>query len=371
MGGEPSVAVAMLARARGDSPRGSIEACLALGFPVIEAPMPPRRAGKGRAILAAAKKARELGCDALITIDVEAWGDPSDIVRLAEAARTDWPCIVVGEFPPDGGEAPRPRAIRHGLRKFWLRLECGRNLPDALDGYRLYPVELLTSIGFLSRGGAFETEALVRGAWAGLPVLSATLGARPERAGENSWRFGSALDGLRSASLHSWLVIRAILPWPHPRLASRSSSDDGKGFREKAAAAMRSPLAFLRKLSLEHSGAGELAIAAGVGVAIGALPIIPFGIVTTIFVCSRLRLNALAAVGAGNICVFPFVPFLCVELGHAIRYGRLWTEFSWETIAIQIPQRVLEWLIGSLILGPVLGAVVALSVFAIIRALRG
>lgn len=123
-------------------------------------------------------------------------------------------------------------------------------------------------------------------------------------------------------------------------------------------------------LCLEHSSAAQLAAAAWLGIFIGALPIIPFGIAATVYASHRLHLNKLAAVGAGNLCVAPFVPFLCIEVGHYLRYGSFWYEFNRQTLLQQIHHRLREWFLGALIVGPIIGAIGAAATYFLIQALR-
>lgn len=107
----------------------------------------------------------------------------------------------------------------------------------------------------------------------------------------------------------------------------------------------------------EHSSPRDLGAAAWVGIFIGSLPIIPFGIAAIVYACHKLHLNKLAAVGASNLSCAPFTPFLCVELGHYLLHGRFWYDFNRHTLLGEIHLRMWEWLLGSLLIGPVLGTV--------------
>jgi uncharacterized protein (DUF2062 family) len=130
------------------------------------------------------------------------------------------------------------------------------------------------------------------------------------------------------------------------------------------------PLQFFRLLCREHASAAELAVASWMGIFIGSLPIIPFGIVTIVYVNHKLHLNKLAGVAASNVCVFPFVPFLCVEVGHFFRFGRFWGEFNRQTLVHEIHYRLWEWLLGALVVGPVIGLGGALLTYFLVCYLR-
>ena len=154
-------------------------------------------------------------------------------------------------------------------------------------------------------------------------------------------------DNLRLTVLHTWLVLRSLIPWPHPRATgARPRAKGPSPWQFKA---------YLRQLTRQHSSPMELAMAVWVGLFIGSLPIIPFGVGTIVYVCHRFRLNKVVAAVVSNLCVAPVVPLICIETGHLLLHGRLWTDFSRHGLLQEIHFRLLEWLIGSLLFGPVLG----------------
>ena len=323
----------------------------------------PSRRGKGAAVLAAAELAKRSGYDAIVTIDADGRHDPADARRLVETAAASWPAVAIGARRMEGVNAARSSVSGGGLSNFWVRLECGHALPDSRSGFRLYPVEFLLAGRFLSTGSPFEVEALVRAAWAGLPLLSVPVPVRCPPAGERGSRFIPILDHLRLSCLHAWLVFRSLLPWP---LTRRSP---GKDAGPKATEFLH-PVRFFRRLSREHSGAGELAAAVWVGIFLGSLPIIPFGIATIVYVSHRLHLNKLAGVAASNICCAPFVPLACVEAGHFLRNGRFLFAFDRHVLLDEIHLRLWEWLLGALVIGPILGFAGALLTYFAVRSLR-
>jgi peptidoglycan/xylan/chitin deacetylase (PgdA/CDA1 family)/glycosyltransferase involved in cell wall biosynthesis len=323
----------------------------------------PVNRGKGGAILAGAQLARSAGYQAILTIDADGQHDPADARLLLEAAAPCWPCIVIGARRMETLNVPRSSLFGRDFSNFWVRLECGETLPDTQSGYRLYPVEFLESSRFLSRRYTFEIEVLVRGRWAGLPLLSTPVSVYYPPGDERVSHFHKFKDNLRLSCLHTFLVTRSLFPWPHRRLFRRESGAERMP-------SIFQPARYFRALSQEHSSAGQLAAAVWVGIFLGALPIIPFATAAIVYACHRLHLNKLAAFGASNVCAAPFVPLLCIELGHYLLYGRFWYEFNRHTLLDQIHHRLWEWLLGSLLLGPLLGAAGALFTYALVRALR-
>jgi hypothetical protein len=71
------------------------------------------------------------------------------------------------------------------------------------------------------------------------------------------------------------------------------------------------------------------------------------------------------ALSASQLCIPPIIPALCIELGYFIRHGRFLTEISLKTIGYEGLERILEWFLGSLILGPALGLLVGTTIYVI------
>lgn len=361
--------------------RSVAEGALAQGFPVLvlddgstdgsldtvaDLPIGRHRLavnqGKGGAILAAARLAQSAGYQALLTIDADGQHDPADARLLRECASSSWPCIVIGARRMETLNVPRSSLFGRDFSNFWVRIECGQTLPDTQSGYRLYPVGFLEGSRFLSRRYTFEIEVLVRGRWAGLPILSTPVSVYYPPGDERISHFHKFKDNLRLTCLHTFLVTRSLMPWPHRKLFRDAGMDQMPSIFQ--------PVLYFRTMSREHSSAAQLAAAVWVGIFLGALPIIPFGIAATVYATHRLHLNKLAAVGASNICCAPFVPFLCIELGHYLIHGRFWYEFNRHTLLDEIHYRLWEWLLGALLLGPLLGAAGAVLTYLLIRTLR-
>jgi len=311
-----------------------------------------RNLGKGAAILTGARLASQWGYDAIVTVDADGQLDPREIGLLVDEARCRWPILVVGARRMDRDNAPRSSLFGRKFSNFWVRLECGRDLPDTQSGFRLYPVEPLSQLPVRTRRYDFEVEVLARAAWAGLRIGSVPVSVRYAEGERHNSHFHQLKDNLRLTLLHTTLVTRALFPWPHRRLAGTPPS-----ISSAEMAGRRHPLRLLRHLVREHGSPLELAVAVWMGIFLGALPLIAVHTVVILYVTHRLHLNKIAAVAASQFCAPPILPVVCVEVGYFLRHGALLLDASWETLVVQAPYRLWEWALGSLIVGPLLGLV--------------
>jgi uncharacterized protein (DUF2062 family) len=335
---------------------GSLEAVAGLELHRLRG---ARNRGKGHALLAAAAWAERHGFDALLTLDADGQHDPSDCAALLAAAPAAWPAIIVGARIMAPDRTPGASRFGRAFSNFWVRLECGQRPEDTQSGFRLYPVAFLRSRRFFTRRYTFEIEVLVRAAWAGLPLRSVPVSVYYPPGAARISHFHQVWDNLRLTGLHTAMIVRSLLPWPHRRLLPAPPRPVGVRARLRSA---------LNQLTREHNSPGELAVAVGSGIFLGALPIMPFGLVTICYVHQKLHLNKLAGALASNLSIFPFVPFLCMETGHLLLHHHLWTAFNRTTLLYQLHHRLWEWLIGAMLIGPPLGAAGALLAYLGLRA---
>ena len=313
-----------------------------------------RNLGKGAAIMTAAKFAAGRGLTHIATIDADGQHDPADLPRLWQVALAEPLALVVGCRDFTAANVPGSSRFGRSFSNFWLRLQTGVVLPDTQSGFRVYPLALLTGLTFWCRRYNFEIEVLVRAAWAGVPLRSVAISVYYPPGAERISHFRGFLDNWRLTLLNTHLTLRSIVPWPHPRLVAAEPEEKVSLLR---------PLRSLRRLLTENSSPARLGAAGGLGVAVGATPLFGAHTITILFAAGFFRLNKVAAVAASNLCMPPLVPALCIELGHYLRHGRWLTEFSLQTLGYQGLQRLWEWLLGSLLLGPLLGGLTAAAIY--------
>ncbi len=320
----------------------------------------PCNQGKGAAILAGAEIAGTRGFDAIVTIDADGQHDPGSINLLIDEASREWPAVIIGNRIMDPEKVPRASVFGRSFSNFWVRLETGFSLPDTQSGLRLYPVRELLQLATRSKRYDFEIESLVKLAWAGVPVHSTQVPVFYPPPEERISHFDQFMDNARLSLLHTKLVTRALLPWPHTRLVKKKARDDQPNL-------LFHPVKLFKKLLQEHATPSQIATAAWIGVFLGALPLIGIHTVVIIYVCHMLHLNKMAAVASSQLCMPPLVPFICIQAGYYVRHGELLLDFTKETLLVQIGERLWEYLLGSLIVGPLLGLAVAITSYFAFR----
>ncbi|WP_419175758.1 DUF2062 domain-containing protein [Desulfosediminicola sp.] len=305
--------------------------------------------GKGAAIMAAIAYAAEHGYDAICTMDADGQHDPADAIQLIDSAHEGrWPAVVIGDRAMIQETVPGSSHFGKKFSNFWVRLECGEELNDTQSGMRVYPVQELLDLELSCSRYDFEIEALVKLVWGGVAVRSVPVSVHYPSRDERVSHFDKLRDNWRLSMLHTRLVVRRLLPFQHKRLVKEE--EPGPKVID-----VKNPWQTLKNLCQESASPFWLAVAVWFGLFLGALPLIACHTIAIIYVTYRFRLNKIAAVAASQFCMPPVVPALCIEVGYFMRTGTFLLDLSWERWTLEIHQRLFEWLIGSMLVGPILG----------------
>ena len=292
----------------------------------------------------AAHRAQTRGASHLAIITAASLSSEVNLQRLVDACRSHPAALVMGCRQAASRIGWRERWVERSLPRFWLKIQTGRHLEDPASPLRIYPLAVIDHLRLFQGGKALATELLIKSAWAGVPFHEvaletnpATVKASTEPLWRSLWRF----------LLNIHYTLRSVLPVPHRKLVA------GNDMPGKAVSVWH-PMQSLRTLLRENTSPTRLALAAGMGVFLGALPLIACHTLVIILAATYFRLNKVAALAASQLCMPPVVPALCIELGYLLRHGRFLTEISLETIGYQALERLYEWLIGALVLAPLM-----------------
>lgn len=301
--------------------------------------------GKGAAILTALSSTN---ADYIITIDADGQHSPSnlpDFINAINHVGQNCDTIFIGCRDFNTDNVPGSSKFGRAFSNFWVKLESGTTCTDTQSGYRAYPVTPLRKLHFLCARYNFEIEILVRAIWGGLHVSEVPISVTYPPAEERISHFKPFKDNARLSLLHTWLVTRRILPFPHKRLIPKPPTT--------IPSFLKSPRAFFKYLLHENASPELLAASAGISSFLAVLPLLSCHMAVILYVCIRLKLNKVMALAIQNLYMPPFTPFLCIELGYFMRHGHFLTEASWQTIGNEFALRLYEWLLGSLIIAPI------------------
>ncbi len=180
-----------------------------------------RNGGKGAATIDGLKTLARNGYTHAISIDADGQHDLADVARV-HAASQRHPHSVYSGRPVFGDDVPQVRLQGRKITNLLAQIEAGsREIEDAMCGFRLYPIAtilpLCASIGARHRM-EFDTEILVRAAWAGLPLRFFPTRVIYPQGGRSHFRM--VRDNARLSRMHATLLVHRLVR----RLSDNASS---------------------------------------------------------------------------------------------------------------------------------------------------
>ena len=324
-----------------------------------------RERGWGQAVLTGAEMAQRQGQSHIVTVGVAHGQNLSALAGVLTAVAASPDAIIVGQR--DLAMQGRSHWIRMGQRfaRALFRVQTGQRVGDLGSDVCAYPVQSLIGLKLWTHGLSFAREVLVRSAWAGMALRTVDIPGGLVNTTPRASGAGRVLNTLTLLLMNVHLTMRSIVPWPHRRLVDDS---------DRTRLSVLHPLRSLQRLLVENASPKKIAIAVGLGVMLGTLPLFFVHTVVIIMAASFFGLNKPTAVMASQLCMPPLVPALCIEVGHRLRHGTFLTELSLRTVGYEAWDRILEWVLGSVVLAPFLamtvGFVAYLMACGIARNLR-
>ncbi len=125
--------------------------------------------GKGAALHSGFERARELGADAVVSVDADGQHPASQAALLArsEAPRH---ALLLGVRDLVRAGAPPASRFSNGFSNRFLSWFSGKRLLDTQCGLRRYPLPETLDLGLGSTGYEFESEVILRAARLGWPI---------------------------------------------------------------------------------------------------------------------------------------------------------------------------------------------------------
>ena len=318
-----------------------------------------RNRGKGAAILTAAKWASNRNYTHIITIDADGQHYPSEVSKFIPKIEKNPLSIIVGTRNFSNAEVPGKSRFGRKFSNFWLKVACGTSIPDSQSGFRAYPVDALLRLKLNETGYNFEIEVLAKAVWAGLSLESVDVSVHYSEATKKASHFDPLLDNIRISKTYTKLVCRNFIPIPHKILY-------GKSHKEKMYDFFFKPIKTLKELIKEKASAKELALAAMLGVFLGTMPLFAAHGAAILFFATRFKLNRIMAFNMQHFCIPPIVPAICVEVGYFALNGKFLTEFNFHTLGYQFLDRIGDYLLGTIIVAPILSIIAGFLVYIIV-----
>lgn len=303
--------------------------------------------GKGYALKLGLQKAYEWGYRYAITIDSDGQHYADDIPNFICKIEEKPDSLLIGARNLAADNMPSKNTFANKFSNFWYKVETGQTLCDTQSGYRLYPLEKLQKIHFITRRYEFEVEIIVRAAWRGVNVENIPIKVYYPPVEERVSHFRPLQDFTRISILNTALVLYAFLiyyPWKFVRSLTLTNIKN-----------------FINKHVLHSKDSNlKMATAMGWGVFCGVIPIWGYQMVFAGLSAHFMKLNKVVAMVFSNISIPPMIPFLLygsVVLG-AWALG-LENAFTLDNITIEsVGESLTQYFVGSVVLATLLGVLV-------------
>ena len=307
----------------------------------------PNNKGKGYALKLGLKKAYEWGFRYAITIDSDGQHYADDIPAFIEKIEEKPDSLLIGARNLTADNMPSKNTFANKFSNFWYKVETGQTLSDTQSGFRLYPLDKLQKIHFITRRYEFEVEIIVRAAWRGVNVENIPIKVYYPPEEERVSHFRPLQDFTRISILNTVLVLYAFLlhyPWKFLQALTYSNI---KNFIDK---------------QIIHSKDTNLQMAAamGWGIFCGIIPIWGYQMAFAGLSAHFMKLNKVVAVVFSNISIPPMIPFL---LYGSMHFGswilNIENVFSFENISLSnVGQSLTQYIVGSFAFATISGMLV-------------
>lgn len=328
-------------------------------FPFVQFISYEKNVGKGWALRKAFNYAFEKGYLYAITIDSDgqhfAKDLPSFINKIDECPNA----IILGARNMGQESVPGGSSFGNRFSNFWFKVETGISSTDTQSGYRLYPLEPLKNMRFLTRKYEFEIEVLVRAAWKGVNIESVPVNVYYAPKEKRISHFRPYKDFFRISILNTVLVLISF-GYIKPRDFIRTLFNKQK----------------LNKLLDDHlfnphHSAQLKAVSVGFGVFMGIVPIWGFQLAAAIFLAILFKLNKPIVIVAANISIPPMIP---VIIFLSYKTGAFWMgenamqiDFSKSITLDSIKNNLVQYIYGSITLAVIAGIVFGLLTLVLLK----
>lgn len=175
----------------------------------------PVNGGKGAAVMAGLRAARQAGFTHAIQIDADGQHDAADVPRFIAAARAEPDAVILGR-PIYDDSVPKSRLYGRYATHVWVWIETlSLSIRDSMCGFRLYPLHvacaLIDDVALPTRMD-FDIAILVRLHWR--RVVFRSIPTRVTYATDGVSHFDVLWDNVRISASHTRLVVGMVVRLP-------------------------------------------------------------------------------------------------------------------------------------------------------------
>jgi uncharacterized protein (DUF2062 family) len=241
---------------------------------------------------------------------------------------------------------------------------------DTQSGFRLYPIKHYKKTKFYTPKFEFEIEVLVRSAWSNIVTIPIPIKVYYAPAEERITHFRPIPDFTRISILNTVLVLITLL-YIVPLKVTKYLTNN------------KFTRVIKDQIMLHNENPAKISIGIGFGLFMGIAPIWGFQMIVAALLAHFLKLNKIIVLAFSNISLPPVIPiiiYLSYELGGLVMDNPV--EFTTEKMYYlkdQIMQgnfyntlnefgySILQYIIGSILLGLLVGSIAAAISYIIIR----
>ena len=301
--------------------------------------------GKGKSLRDAFEYAIKKDFEYGITIDSDGQHYPEDINLFVEVISKHPDSIIVGARDMTQVGVPKKSSFGNKFSNFWFWAETGISLSDTQTGFRLYPLNKMSSMRFFTTKFEFEIEVMVRMAWRDVLIKEIPIRVNYDDK-ERVSHFRPLKDFTRISILNTVLFTIALFYYIPLR-----------GFYFLFGKEKRSLKKIRKEFFSQKGSLLQKSLSVGFGIFMGIVPIWGFQMLVAIFLSYIFKLNKVIVLMLVNFSIPPLIPFILFGsyyVGHLV-IGSEELIFS-RDIGLEHVQTVLkQYLIGSMICALLIG----------------
>lgn len=191
-----------------------------------------KNCGKGAALKTGLTYARQQGFRYAVTVDADGQHRADDIPALLKAVEEEPDALAIGSRGLQHENMPAKSTFANRFSNFWFALQTLQRLPDTQSGLRVYPLQRLHGLRWMSARYEAELTLLVFSAWAGVKLLPVPVSVYYPPRDQRVTHFRPGRDFTRISVLNTLLCfLMVVYGWP--RIFCRQIARGVKGVFRK------------------------------------------------------------------------------------------------------------------------------------------